>query len=60
MGERLGMTREQTLEAFLAEIPWGRFGTPEDVAAAVSWLATDDAEFMSGQALAMNGAELPW
>lgn len=60
MGERLGMTREQTLEAFLAEIPWGRFGTPEDVAAAVSWLASDDAEFMSGQALAMNGAELPW
>jgi NAD(P)-dependent dehydrogenase (short-subunit alcohol dehydrogenase family) len=60
MGERLGMSREQTLEAFLAEIPWGRFGTPEDVAAAVSWLATDDAEFMSGQALAMNGAELPW
>jgi len=60
MSERLGKTREQTLEAFLAEIPWGRFGTPQDVAAAVSWLASDDAEFMSGQALAMNGAELPW
>jgi len=60
MGERLGTTREETLEAFRAEIPWGRFGTPDDVAAAVSWLATDDAEFMSGQALAMNGAELPW
>jgi NAD(P)-dependent dehydrogenase (short-subunit alcohol dehydrogenase family) len=60
MGERLGLSREQTLEAFLAEIPWGRFGTPEDVAGAVSWLATDDAEFVSGQALAMNGAELPW
>lgn len=60
MGERLGLSREQTLEAFLADIPWGRFGTPEDVAGAVSWLATDDAEFVSGQALAMNGAELPW
>jgi meso-butanediol dehydrogenase/(S,S)-butanediol dehydrogenase/diacetyl reductase len=60
MGERLGLSREQTLDAFLAEIPWGRFGTPEDVAAAVSWLASDDAEFVSGQAIAMNGAELPW
>jgi len=60
MGERLGMSREDTLTMFREQIPWGRFGTPEDVAAAVSWLATDDAEFMSGQALAMNGAELPW
>jgi NAD(P)-dependent dehydrogenase (short-subunit alcohol dehydrogenase family) len=59
-GARLGMSKDDTIEAFRNSIPWGRFGTPEDVAAAVSWLATDDAEFMSGQALAMNGAELPW
>jgi NAD(P)-dependent dehydrogenase (short-subunit alcohol dehydrogenase family) len=55
-----GQTREQTLEAFRATIPWGRFGTPEDVAAAVSWLASDEAEYVSGQVIAMNGAELPW
>jgi NAD(P)-dependent dehydrogenase (short-subunit alcohol dehydrogenase family) len=60
MGERLGKSREETLGEFLATIPWGRFGTPEDVANAVSWLATDDAEFVSGQCIAMNGAELPW
>jgi NAD(P)-dependent dehydrogenase (short-subunit alcohol dehydrogenase family) len=60
MGERLGMSRQDTLTMFREQIPWGRFGTPDDVAGAVSWLATDDAEFMSGQALAMNGAELPW
>ncbi|MFY9330574.1 MAG: SDR family oxidoreductase [Candidatus Nanopelagicales bacterium] len=60
MGEALGRSREETLEAFLATIPWGRFGTPEDVASTVSWLCTPDAEYISGQCIAMNGAELPW
>lgn len=58
--EQSGTTREQVLETFLNTIPWGRFGTPEDVAGAVSWLCTDDAEYVSGQCIAMNGAELPW
>lgn len=60
MGARLGKTRDETLHEFLATIPWGRFGTPDDVANAVAWLASDDAEFVSGQCIAMNGAELPW
>jgi len=55
-----GITADEAIEAFRATVPWGRFGTPDDVAAAVSWLATDDAEYISGQAIAMNGAELPW
>lgn len=59
-GERTGQTEDEVIEAFRQTIPWGRFGTSEDVAAAVSWLCTDDAEYISGQAIAMNGAELPW
>lgn len=55
-----GKTSEEVIEGFRASVPWGRFGTPEDVAGAVSWLATPDAEYVSGQALAMNGAELPY
>lgn len=60
MGAKLGKSRDETLEAFLETVPWGRFGTPADVAAATSWLCTDDAEYVSGQCIAMNGAELPW
>lgn len=58
--EQTGQTRDETVEGFLQTIPWGRFGTPADVANTVSWLCSDDAEYVSGQSIAMNGAELPW
>ncbi|TDE42183.1 SDR family oxidoreductase [Nonomuraea mesophila] len=40
---------------YLAEVPLGRMGTPGDVAAAVSYLASDDAAFVTGQRLTVNG-----
>jgi NAD(P)-dependent dehydrogenase (short-subunit alcohol dehydrogenase family) len=60
MIEQTGKTREEVLAGFLGTVPADRFGTPADVAAAVSWLASDDASYVSGQCIAMNGAELPW
>ncbi|MEM9740733.1 MAG: SDR family oxidoreductase, partial [Pseudomonadota bacterium] len=51
---------DEVVEMFRSTVPMGRFGTPEDVAAAVSWLATPDAAYVSGQAIAMNGAEFPY
>ncbi len=55
-----GKTPAEVVEGFRATVPWGRFGTPDDVAAAVSWLASEEAEYVSGQAIAMNGAEFPY
>jgi NAD(P)-dependent dehydrogenase (short-subunit alcohol dehydrogenase family) len=55
-----GQTTEEVIEGFRKTVPWGRFGTVGDVAAAVSWLASPDAEYVSGQAIAMNGAEFPF
>lgn len=57
---RLGITPEAVVERFRASVPAGRFGTVDDVAAAVSWLCTDDAAYVSAQGIAMNGAEFPW
>ncbi|MEQ1950122.1 glucose 1-dehydrogenase [Mesorhizobium sp. CN2-181] len=55
-----GKSPDDIVKGFMDTVPWGRFGTPADVAAAVSWIATPDAEYISGQAIAMNGAELPF
>jgi 3-oxoacyl-[acyl-carrier protein] reductase len=52
------MTRALTSNAqhdWTAQIPMGRPGTPADVAAAVCFLASDEASYITGQVLAVNG-----
>lgn len=46
---------EETMNSLKDETPLNRIGTPEDVAGAVSFLASKDADFITGQALAVNG-----
>ncbi|OXM74739.1 MULTISPECIES: SDR family NAD(P)-dependent oxidoreductase [Amycolatopsis] len=41
--------------AYLAGVPLGRLGEPDDVAAAVSYLASDDARFVTGVRLSVSG-----
>lgn len=38
-----------------SRIPLGRLGTPAEVAAAVAWLCSDDARYVTGHALDVNG-----
>jgi glucose 1-dehydrogenase len=38
-----------------AEIPQGRFGKPEEIAAAVAWLASPEAEYVTGTTLFVDG-----
>ncbi|MGO4807789.1 3-oxoacyl-ACP reductase FabG [Arthrobacter sp. 2MCAF15] len=53
--ERVGMTFEAFKAASIAEIPVGRVGQPEDIAAAVSFFASKDAGYVSGQVLYVAG-----
>lgn len=46
---------ENTMNELRDETPLGRIGTPEDVAGAVSFLASADADFITGQDIAVNG-----
>jgi 3-oxoacyl-[acyl-carrier protein] reductase len=46
---------EEVKAKILASVPLGRMGTPEDIAAAVKFLASDDAGYITGQVLAVNG-----
>lgn len=46
---------EKVKEVMLQEIPAGRMGTPEDVANAVAFLVSDQAAYITGQVLAVDG-----
>jgi acetoacetyl-CoA reductase len=46
---------EQAREQVLARIPKGRFGQPEEIARAVTWLAAPASGFITGQQINVNG-----
>ncbi len=52
MTERLP---EKVKETFLAQIPMGRIGDPEEVAETVYWLASIGANYLTGQVIHVNG-----
>jgi len=46
---------EKARNAMLSQVPMGRGGQPEDVAAAVKFLASDDAAYITGHVIHVNG-----
>ena len=55
MVDRLSLAMPNLREALLAMKPMGRLGLPEEVAAAIVWLCSDAASFVTGHALAVDG-----
>ena len=53
-GERKFYTEAEIQEAGTA-IPWGRIGAPEDIAAAAAFLASEDADYITGTSLTVDG-----
>jgi acetoin reductase-like protein len=53
--ERFGLQQGQWMENSIEKIPLKRGGTPEDIAAAVSFLCSNDADYITGQALNVDG-----
>lgn len=49
---------DEIKDAYLAQIPLKRFGTPEDVAKVVRFLCSDDASYITGQVIRVDGGML--
>jgi len=57
-GFEIQMGGRDKLEEYIAsEIPMGRFGTVEEIAEGIAYLASDRSSFMTGQALVIDGGE---
>jgi len=50
-----GKREEEVVREIVDTIPAGRLGTPEDVAKAVAFLASDDADYINGQSIGVCG-----
>ena len=55
MIDRLTGRNEKSIEQFTALEPLGRFGKPEEIANAVIWMCSDEASFITGHAMAVDG-----
>ncbi|MBB1149888.1 SDR family oxidoreductase [Myroides sp. DF42-4-2] len=50
--------KDGSMDALKANLPIGRFGRVEEIAAAVLWLCSDESEFIVGQSLILDGGQL--
>jgi 3-oxoacyl-[acyl-carrier protein] reductase len=51
---------DEAWAAAVAQVPMGRAGTPDEIASAVLFLATDENSYVTGQTIHINGAWLNW
>ena len=58
--ERHEKDPQEAKDEYRALIPAGRWGTPQDVAGAVLYFASEEASFVTGQTLCVNGGMTPW
>ena len=54
----MGMPDPTVTAAIARSIPVGRTGVPGDIAAACVWLASDEAAWVTGQTIELNGGAL--
>jgi len=55
MMDRITGNKKEAVEQFTGLEPVGRFGLPEEIANAVVWLCSDEASFVTGHAMAVDG-----
>jgi 3-oxoacyl-[acyl-carrier protein] reductase len=46
---------EEQIQKLVQNVPMGRMGTPEDIAKVVGFLCSNDADYITGQVIAVDG-----
>ncbi len=58
--ERHESDPQEMKDSYKAIIPMGRWGLPQDVAYAIVYYASNEASFVTGQTICVNGGNTPW
>ncbi|MFT5524277.1 MAG: 3-oxoacyl-[acyl-carrier protein] reductase [Pirellulaceae bacterium] len=58
--ERHESDPQEMKDEYFAMIPAGRWGVPDDIGGAATYLASNESSFVTGQTLCVNGGMTPW
>lgn len=59
LAARLGTDRDGAYDACMVDVPLRRAASPEEIAATVAWLLSDDASYVNGAVLPIDGGHTP-
>ena len=59
LGERRGTDRQEAYDACTADVPLRRAASADEVAATVAWLVSDEASYVNGAILPVDGGHTP-